>query len=134
MRIIFTLLLGLSLLVACNTVKPSVETKGNYSTLKAKDDWMDYKGKKIVFSGQESKRILQHMMANFFNEERHSYFIDPSEEYKRGQLVVYSKEELDLKAGKEYLFYGEIQTVSGAGKGGGTHTELYIVLDKVEAK
>ena len=53
-------------------------------------------------------------------------------DYNNSQVVAYYRDFKLPKDKKKLKFYGTVSQMSGAGKGGGTHTETYIDLDKVE--
>lgn len=112
-------------------------TNTDYHEIKKGESLSKLVDKKVVFNGKISEIPMQHMMryAPPMNEnaekEEHKY-IEPSE-LDFFQLVAYylpSKVQWPAKEGLR--FYGTLGSMSGAGKGGGEHTEIYIILDKVE--
>jgi len=145
----FIFLLGL--LTACtgtksaNTTKlaENLETKktsdmadNDYHELKASERISSFINKKIVFNGKISEMPMQHMMRMSppMGEKEEHHYIEPVNNAKFGQLVAYyfpSKVKWpDQEDGLR--FYGTLGSMSGAGKGGGEHTEIYLLLDKVE--
>lgn len=141
----------LALLSACSGAKSSnnsnlaeiTETKktsdmGNneYHELKAGESINSFIDKKVVFNGKISKMPMQHMMRMsppMGEKEEHEY-IEPSDAAKFGQLVAYYLPSKVKWPGQEagLRFYGTLGSMSGGGKGGGEHTEIYLLLDKVE--
>ncbi len=84
----------------------------------------------IAISGKVSQFPLQHMMKFSMTEEQHVYIDMPDGR----QIVGYydaAKIKIDLKDTKKYLFIGKLNKMSGAGKGGGTHTEYYLDLKEM---
>lgn len=136
---------------ACSTSKSNTpqevdkntEKKGEYiawEKLTKREDWI---GQKVVFEGKVAKIPHQHMMKGNFDGTEKNVYIDPLEKYNYAQIVGYYKElslDMDnaaknaLDKGNEtvFRFYGTIGKLSGAGKGGGTHAEYYIDLDKMQ--
>jgi len=92
-----------------------------------------YVGKAIWFEGRRSAMIRQHMMkgpgpvAEY--EEQHCY-IDYHGDH---QTVVYYTKDIEVpKDDKMHKFYGIVDKIRGAGKGGNPHTEYFLNLHKVE--
>lgn len=87
----------------------------------------------IAIKGKVAEMIHQHMMkASFDNKESHVYIDIVNSD--GGQLVGYYKPST-LKIPEDnqtHLFLGTLHSMTGAGKGGGMHTEWYIDLDGVE--
>ncbi len=108
----------------------------DYYKVNSKDKITSLENKKVVFKAKVSNMPTLHMMR--FSppgqeREEHKY-IDTSDDLLLGQFVAYylpSKVKWPISEGS-ILIYGTIQSMSGAGKGGGTHTEYYIIVDKVE--
>jgi hypothetical protein len=96
---------------------------------------VNFVDRKVWFTGKESTIIYQHMMKspglNASGErlkEDHAYI-----DYNNGGQIVAYYHDISFPEDKAvHKFYGTIRSMSGAGKGGGTHTEYYLMLDKVE--
>ncbi len=144
-------LLALVCLAGCSAQKNNTVENEPQNTEKMKDyiDWTKIpKGKswidqKVVFEGKISTMPHQHMMKGSFDGEEQNIYIDPTEQYNYSQIVGYyrelslkmdntAKNALDKGSKAIFRFYGTIGEVSGAGKGGGTHSEYYIDLEKME--
>jgi ABC-type Fe3+/spermidine/putrescine transport system ATPase subunit len=120
-------------------VKKSEEmTNEAYYELKSGESILSFIGKKIVFEGKISEIPMQHMMRmspTFQGQEsEENEYIEPADKFKGGQIVAYYLPSKVKWPGKKdgLRFYGTMQKMSGAGKGGGEHTEYYLMLDKVE--
>lgn len=116
-----------------NKVKNHNTTDKNYQYLSEDKLIKNYVGQKIWLEGKESTVIHQHMMKPSFSlseedKEKHLYV-----DYNNGQQIVVYYTNINIpKDQKKHQFYGTVQKMSGAGKGGGTYTEYYLDLDKVE--
>lgn len=92
-----------------------------------------YVGQQVWLEGKQSRVISQHMMKGTLalegeSKEEHIYI-----DYHVGQQIVAYYKDINVpNDNKKHKFYGTIQSITGAGKGGGTHTEYYMDLDKVE--
>lgn len=131
---------------ACNSTKSNGNSKSTamdsaYHSLSKTDKLTAFEGKKVSFEGVISTIIMQHMMKGSpmpFGEEdaeqeTHKY-ITPPDDYAFGEIVgYYFPSKVSWPEAEKFIFYGTVESMSGAGKGGGTHTEYYIDLDKVEA-
>ena len=110
----------------------------NYYILNAGESLFDFVDKKICFEAKIAEIPAQHMMKMSLNdveEEKHEY-LDPDPKYKSYQVVGYyfqSKVQFPENKKAAIKVYGSVKTMSGKGKGGGTHTEYYLDLDKVES-
>jgi hypothetical protein len=147
MRYIKLLVLGFLILFSCkspekitsnNSAKENVNmSSSEYYKVSSTDKTASLLDKKVVFKGKISKMPAQHMMRSTppgQEPEEHKY-IDAAEDLMLGQMVAYylpSKVKWPVQA-ENLLIYGTIQSMSGAGKGGGTHTEYYLLVDKVES-
>ena len=113
-------------------------TNEEYYELKSGESIFSFVAKKIVFEGKISVIPMQHMMRYsppFEGQEAEkNEYIESADKFKGGQIVAYYlPSKVKWPAKKEGLrFYGTMQKMSGAGKGGGEHTEYYLMLDKVE--
>ena len=68
------------------------------------------------------------MKGSFAGEEQHIYI-----DYNDGkQLVGYYTTLKIPNDSNEHIFSGRVSKISGAGKGGGTHTEYYLDLEKID--
>lgn len=115
-----------------NTTNNNTSTT-SYQQLSKDKSIKNHVNQQVWLEGTESIDIHQHMMKSSFSlegeaEEKHLYV-----DYNNGQqIVVYYKNIKIPQDQKKHKFFGTIQKISGAGKGGGTHTEYYLDLDKVE--
>jgi hypothetical protein len=78
---------------------------------------------------------MMKMSLNDGEEEKHEY-LDPDRKYKGNQIVGYfypSKVKFPENKKAAIKVYGSLKVMKGQGKGGGTHSEYYLDLDKVEA-
>ncbi len=111
--------------------------KKDYHHLKAGENLFDFVDKSIVFDVKIAEIPTQHMMKSSLNngeKENHEY-LDPDTKYKASQIVGYylpSKVDWPNKKKATIKVYGSLRVMSGKGKGGGTHTEYYLEIDKVE--
>lgn len=115
-----------------NFQNTSTETE-EYQHLSVDEPIKKYLGQKIWLEGKQAIEVYQHLMKPSFSfdgevEEKH-LFVDYNNDK---QVVVYYKDIKMPQDQKKHKFYGTVQSISGAGKGGGTHTEYYLNLDKVE--
>ena len=105
----------------------------NYQALSKDKSVKDFVDQQIWLEGTESTEVYQHMMKPSFSleeedAEKHLYV-----DYNNGQqIVAYYKNIKIPKDQKKHKFFGTVKKISGAGKGGGTHTEYYLDLNKVE--
>ena len=145
MKIATLFLLLLFAFCACKSTKVStIETNikssmnMNYYILNAGENLFDFVDKKICFDAKIAEIPAQHMMKMSLNdgeEEKHEY-LDPDSKYKGNQIVGYfypSKVKFPENKKAAIKVYGSLKVMKGQGKGGGTHTEFYLDLDKVEA-
>jgi hypothetical protein len=114
-----------------NTTNDNTSTS-NYQHLSKDKSIKGFVEQQIWLEGTESTEVRQHMMKSSFSlegaAEQHLYV-----DYNDGQqMVAYYKSIKIPKDQKVHKFFGTVQKMSGAGKGGGTHTEYYLDLDKVE--
>lgn len=138
-------------LVACSAPKNSTSPEVSENTKKEGEyiAWnkllkgQEWVNQKVVLEGKIAKIPHQHMMKGSLDGKEQNVYIDPLEKYNYSQIVGYYRElslDMDntaknaLNKGSEsvFRFYGTINKMTGAGKGGGTHTEYYIDLDKME--
>lgn len=134
-----------ALLFACGNAKNTSsnmknEQSGEYYCLKEGDNALSFEGKKICFEGVIAENVMQHMIKMApptDGEEEDSRYVDPLDKYKFGQIVVYflpSKVKFPKDEKAVLKLYGTLESMTGAGKGGGVHKEHYIQLDKIELK
>lgn len=141
---LFIMLITMSFFACNSTQKTSSDTDNANSKPTPGQDYIEfltdasiteYEGKKIWFVGKEAEMVYQHMMKSSpmvegdEDPEKHIY-IDYNN--KGGQIVGYYRNFKIPKGQTSIKFYGTVYSMSGAGKGGGTHTEYYLILDKVE--
>jgi hypothetical protein len=146
MKRVTVLFLAAILLGACNAPKPTSGTiaetvkieknmKEEYHSLTETDRLSNFMDKKVCFEGKIATMIHQHMMRGSFDGKQQEHYFDPLEKYSFGQMVVYYSPEKVIwpeDKEKQVKIYGTVGEVSGAGKGGGTHSEYYLDVDKVE--
>jgi len=136
MRTILISFFSLLLLIisACGTTSTTSNTtnvseNNSYTKLPANKSVISFVGKKISLVGKKSEMVHQHMMKGSLDGKEKHIYID----YNDGnQIVGYYSGFTIPDDKKTHTFYGTVDKMSGAGKGGGTHTEYYIDLDKVE--
>jgi hypothetical protein len=145
MKIATLFVLLLFAFCACKSTKVNISESNNkssmhtdYQMLKAGENLFDFVDKKICFDAKISEIPAQHMMKMSLNdgeEEKHEY-LDPDRKYKGNQIVGYfypSKVKFPENKKAAIKVYGSLKVMKGQGKGGGTHSEYYLDLDKVEA-
>ena len=63
-----------------------------------------------------------------FGPEKHQTI-----DFNDGEQTVVYYSGIDVPEDEqEHLYYGTVDKISGAGKGGGTHTEYFLILDHVD--
>ena len=131
--------------LSCNGPKNTVKTsdiqsnsmKKDFHPIKAGENLFDFVDKSIVFDAKIAQFPAQHMMKSSLTEgeqEKHEY-LDPDTKYKGGQILGYyfpSKVVWPKEQKATIKVYGSLRVMSAKGKGGGTHTEYYLDIDKVE--
>ena len=146
MKLVILLFLSAILLGACHRAPSSNETSSNelknektmkaeYHNLMETDQLGKFLDKKVCFEGKIAKIIHQHMMKGSIDGSQQEHYFDPLDKYSFGQMVVYYRSgKVIWPDDKEKLLkiYGTVGEISGAGKGGGTHSEYYLDVDKVE--
>lgn len=123
---------------------PMEETayKGDYPIFKPSQNFEDfvkqhYANKEephyITIRGKVATGIHQHMMKSSLNDKEEHVYIDIVDS-GGGQLVgYYTPNAIKIpKDNQPHLFLGILHSMTGAGKGGGMHTEWYVDLDAVE--
>jgi hypothetical protein len=148
---IFGLFIFIALFTSCGSTKNTKITENkndktdninstsmdNYYTIKEGESIFSRMDEKVCFEATISKEIYQHMikMSPPFQEEKEEQqYIDPASKYKGGQIVAYyfpSKVKWPANKSAKFLVYGTMSSMTGPGKGGGEHTEYYLILDKV---
>lgn len=131
------LLDGVTATSSTNSPKTSATAADEFFLLPEKYDWeeallrqKENTNNLIAISGKVSQFPLQHMMKFSMTEEQHLYIDMPDGR----QIVGYydaAKIKIDLNDTTNHLFIGNLNKMSGAGKGGGTHTEYYLDLKEV---
>lgn len=103
---------------------------GEYVQLKKKNDPEELVGKKVTFVATRCSFEYQHMLK--MTTEVEKYFCIEADEV--GQILAYYTPDIPVKSAENLRFrvFGTVGKVSGAGKGGGTHTEYFLDLDNVE--
>lgn len=113
------------------TVQQNATTvnKNNYEELSDDAKLSSYVDKKVTFLASRCKMEYQHMLKLSIDGTPSYICLDA----EVGQLLAYYQIEPNMEnREKEFRVYGTVGTISGAGKGGGTHTEYYLDLDAVE--
>lgn len=129
--LIVTFLLALA---ACSTPEPtttrSKSANNTYTALTPDQSIQDFVGQRIWLEGQLATMVYQHMMKSDLDGIADHIYVD----YHDGKQLVAYLQGLTLpdKKSNSYRFYGTVNKISGAGKGGGTHTEYYLDLERVE--
>ena len=98
----------------------------------------EFVGKKVQFNARICDFEMQHMLRPSLVDDAKNYIcidrIDKKGE-RFGQMLAYKPNVDELYKhleDKTFTVYGTLAKISGAGKGGGTHTEYYLELDKAE--
>ncbi len=132
--LLFCILAAFFSACATRNAEPSVP----YYTMTDAENIADFAGKKVRFQASLAEIPMAHMMRpslNLSSKEEHLY-LDPLPKYGFGQIVAYFKvdsfQRNMIRANRTYWVSGTVGSVSGAGKGGGTHTEYYLELEGVE--
>jgi len=123
---------------SCSSSKTSTETspksvagEHRYLELLPEQFIGDFVGEYVWFEGKRSLMIEQHMMKSGIDGTPPHIYID----YHNGQqIVAYYNDTIKKfeENNRLYKFYGRVGSISGAGKGGGTHTEYYLDLIRIE--
>jgi hypothetical protein len=91
----------------------------------------EYQGQKVWLRGKITQLPMQHMMKQsppFGDPEKHQ-----TVDFNDGEQTVIYYTDIDFPMDEqEHKYYGTIDKISGPGKGGGTHTEYFLMLDGVE--
>lgn len=122
--------------VACTTTSSSITSNSinteGYVELTVDSEYKNYEGKKVYFKAKICKMEMQHMLRRSFNGNDNYVCIDMVD--SKGEAVSQMLAYTDMKVDNEETFtvFGTLGSVSGAGKGGGMHTEYYLELEKVE--
>lgn len=133
------ILLFCILVVFCSACATrNAEPSESYYTMTDAENIADFVGKKVRFQASLAEIPMAHMMRpslNLSGQEEHVY-LDPLPKYGFGQIVAYFKvasfQRNMIRANRTYWISGSVGSVSGAGKGGGTHTEYYLELEGAE--
>lgn len=112
---------------------PTPSDAGNYMELDTDMALSDYVGQKIWIEGTiaNASDVHEHMMkgASPFGDAEKYVFIN----YNNGeQTTGYYTTITVAEDAQTHKFYGSVDKISGAGKGGENHTEYYLNLEKVE--
>lgn len=112
-------------------IKSDELDKSAYSELDQDMYMEDYQGQKIWLKGRITQQPMQHMMKDpppFGAPEKHQTI-----DFNDGEQTVVYYSGIDVPEDEqEHLYYGTVDKISGAGKGGGTHTEYFLILDHVD--
>lgn len=121
------------LIIVCTFAMCSPKTAiqmGDYEDLPSKAKLENYVGKKVTFVAARCKMEYQHMLKLSIDGTPAYICLDA----EIGQLLAYYKTKEAIKNSDNIRFrvFGTIGKITGAGKGGGIHTEYYLDLDYVE--
>lgn len=120
------------LAVGCS---PRLNILATYNELPINPDLETLVGQKVFFEANLAEMENQHLVKSSFEGTAAYICVEPLERYKTiVQLLAYSEDKTlrGRLAGKTFKVYGVMGKITGAGKGGGFHTEYYLDLDKVE--
>ena len=103
---------------------------GEYMQLTKRNNPEELVGKKVTFVATRCSFEHQHMMKTTMEIEQ--YICIESDEV--GQILAYYMPDTPVRNAENLRFrvFGTVGKISGAGKGGKTHTEYFIDLDHVE--
>lgn len=92
----------------------------------------DYVGQKVWIQGTITppEKMMEHMMkgSNPMAEE-----LNVCIDFNEGEQIIGYYSGINVpRDNQSHKFYGTVDKISGAGKGGENHTEYFINLDKVE--
>ena len=125
----------LSVMVSFFACVPSKELPLlEYELLPKNTNLNRYIGKKIYFKAQFCEFEMQHMLRFTLNEANQHFCIDQiNDDFQMLAYTDQSKiEKIKKYDGKVFTIYGTLNSIAGAGKGGGEHTEYYLEFDKLE--
>lgn len=116
-----------------NASEDSSDELSDYLELDADMNLGDYLGQKVRIEGTiaDPRTVDQHMMKSAppFGEPEKHVFIN----YNNGeQTTAYYKNLSIPENDAVHYFYGTVGKISGPGKGGGSYTEFYIDVEKVD--
>ena len=125
------ILLSILCTFAMCSPKTTAVKMGDYEQLTAKSKLDNYLDKKVTFVASRCKMEYQHMLKSSPDGTQPYICLDSE---AAGQVLAYYGIDADIKNADNIRFrvFGTIGKISGAGKGGGTHTEYYLDLDYVE--
>jgi hypothetical protein len=125
----------LFLLPNCSPQKPVTSAKSgensDYVYLETKSDaerWID---QKVAFRATVCRFENEHLIRPSFDGNEAYICLDNA---VFGQILAYHASNFDKKPTEksEFLVYGRFAKTTGAGKGGGMHTEYFLEMDKAE--
>ena len=89
---------------------------------------------RIAIEGEIATAIHQHMMKVSMESNDEHLYIDVLDSEGQQLVGYYNPTTIGIVPDdtKRHYFLGTLHSISGAGKGGGTHTEWYIDLDRIE--
>lgn len=113
------------------------KNKMAYQKLSDTDDLKNFVGQRVQFQAKLCRMEMQHMLRGSFDGVDSYICIDRVNEKGENirQILAYTAKDDRFREefnGKQFTVFGVVGKISGAGKGGGTHTEYYLELDKVE--
>lgn len=118
--------------------RAEVKAEVQYELLPADAALKQYNGKRVYFEVRFCEMEMQHMLRPSLQGNNDYFCVDRIDETERiGQLLAYTSEDI-VAIYKKYddqpfIIFGTIGMISGAGKGGGTHTEYYLEMEKCTA-
>lgn len=113
----------------------TVEKMGDYNELPKNATLENWVGQKVTFVATPCSMEYQHLLKSSLDGTP-SYICIESE--SSGQILAYYEKgkeknvQIENAQNLRFRVFGTINKISGAGKGGGTHTEYYLDLDNVE--
>lgn len=111
-----------------------------YTPITIEADFVDFVDKNVQFQARVCNFEMQHMLVSSMGDSRSTYIcMDRVDEKGKmiNQLLAYTKEraaylsQVSTFKNKRFSVFGKLKVASGAGKGGGTHKEYYLELDKI---
>ena len=98
----------------------------------------EYVGKKVYFKARICDFEMQHMLRFSLDGPNQHFCIDQMDDNGESgfQMLAYTdKSRIDMVEeydGKIFTVYGTLDSMTGAGKGGGEHTEYFLEFEKLE--
>ena len=129
----------ISILISFFACVPSKEIPiPEYELFPAGAKLSEYVGKKIYFKARVCDFEMQHMLRSSLDETSEHFCIDQTGGNGKYafQILAYTDQAgmkmVEKCTGKVFTIYGTIDSITGAGQGGGEHTEYYLEFDKLD--